>query len=338
MSLFRNFFVTLSVSLASLVMPGCGNNETYKLTANIEGLGTQNVSLYFYTRSGLQSVSIPAIDGVLEYTGSSKEPVLIELITGNRRTVGYIMARNGETISAGYRLGDNSVTTVKGNKVSARLASFCADNAALIDSLRPAELNAAIEEYVTGHPSDLVSAILMSRLYDATLDPAHAGELLRSIDAASRPASVMAGMGEMINVLPDSTASLPELSLYCLDDTLRTFAPKDSLGLILAITAPGGELPHDSLAARLNAAYDTLSGRLILVEFMAASDTMQWRGQIDSVKPAYDYVWMPGGVASPAVMPLNIKSLPAVVGADSTGRIIYRGSSIDDAIRQFTSK
>ena len=74
---------SLLLLIASLtLLPSCGGRDDYKLDVTVEGLGTQSVSLYFYTRDGLRTISIPVVDGHLEYTSSSQNPVLIELRVG----------------------------------------------------------------------------------------------------------------------------------------------------------------------------------------------------------------------------------------------------------------
>lgn len=327
----------LASAILGLMATACSGRDNFKLEVEVDGLGTQSINLYFYTRAGLKSVSIPAVDGRMEYTSSSKEPVLIELTTGGRRTIGFLMAQNGQTVKAFYRPGDSSATEVSGNKTSKRIAEFYAANAALVDSVGGPQLNEAIGRYIAANPADEVSAILLSRLYDATIDPAEANRLLHSIDPSVRTASIMAGMSELINVFPDSAATtLAPLRLYC-GDSVRTVAPRDTLGLILAIHSPMGSAAHDTVAARLNAAYDTLRKRVVMAELMTAADTVEWRAQIDSVAPRYTYGWLPGGIATPSLRGMNIKALPTFIAADSTGRILYRGPSLPQAIEQLFS-
>lgn len=326
----------LSAVVLSL-MASCGGRENLKITADIDGLGTQNVNLTYYTRSGLKTVSIPVVDGHLEYSYVSDEPLLIELTTGGGRLIGHLVAKNGQSVSAAYKLGDMSATTVKGDAVSKRLAEFCAANAAYIDSLNPQKLNGAIAKYVTENPDDQVSAILMSRYYDSTIDPAGASELLSGISASARPAAFVAGLSELLNVSPDSVATLTELTLYGRGDSLVTVAPHDSIGLLLAVSAVNDvRMPRDTAVARLNAAADSLKNRLAVVELIVAPDTAGWHEACRGAKTDYRIGWLPGGIASPAVRHLNIKSVPAVLVADSCGNIVYRGASLEEAVKQFT--
>ena len=328
----------LIVLCLTAVFAGCGGSDGLKITVDIDGLGTQNVNLSYYTRSGLRIVSIPVVDGHLEYSYVSEEPLLIELTTSGGRLIGHLIAKNGQTVTAKYKLGDTSAASVKGDAASKRLAEFCAANAGYIDALQSDKLNEAIATYVISHPDDQVSAILMARYYDARPDPARAAELLSGIDASARPAAFVAGAGELFNVAPDSLRRLPELAFYSKGDSISRFTPHDSIGLLLAVTAYGGALPRDSVVAGLNAAADTLKGRIEVVELIAAPDTAGWHQLLREPETYYPVGWLPGGIASPVVRELNIKSLPMFVLADSCGNIIYQGASAEDAVNQFLTE
>lgn len=332
MKLIRLF----SIFLLAIISVACGDTESYTLDITIEGLGTRNVNLYIYTRGGLKTVSIPAVDGKLTYKSGSKEPVLVEFLTNERYSLGCLMVQNGETVKAHFAPGDNANISIEGNKVSRRLADFIAENATLIDSLQPAALNSAIESYVAENPDDEVSGILLSRYYDASLDPERTLETIRAVSPAARPAAIMGGMSELNNVNPDSLSEFTGIDMFTLDKGLLTFAPEDSLGVMLAVIQPGDGASHDSVIIDFNAAYDSLHSYLKLVELAVVADTVRLRALTDSIKPRYDIAWMPGGVANPTVRRFNIKNLPMIIVADSAGTILYRGESIQEGIVMFT--
>ncbi|MBD5214110.1 MAG: hypothetical protein HDS75_04725 [Bacteroidales bacterium] len=333
-----NWIKHITLFCLAAIAVSCGSSDSLEITVDIDGLGTQNVNLSYYTRSGFKTVSIPVIDGHLEYSYVSEETLLIEFTTANGRLIGHVVAKNGEKITAKFKLGDSSASSVKGNAVAKRLAEFCAANAAVIDSLDLEGLNQAIAKYVEAHPDDQVSTILMSRYYDATLDPDRAAELLSGIAAAARPASLAAGASELYNVGPDTVSLMPELSLYNKGDSLSKFAPKDSLGLLLAINAYDAAISRDSTVRMLNAIADSLKGYAQVVELLCAPDTAAWHALALEAKATYPVTWLPLGLASPAIRELNIKSLPTIVVADSCSNIVYQGASFDEAASYFNSK
>lgn len=327
----------LSILLLAIVSVSCGDSETYTLDVTIDGLGTRNVNLFIYSRSGLKSVSIPAVDNVLTYKSSSGEPVLVDLLTNDRRFLGCIMVGNGETVKAHFVPDNNGSTSVDGNKVSHRLYSFISDNAAYIDSAQPDKLNAAIEQYVKGNPDDIVSGILLSRFYDVVDDYSRPAELAALLSPEARPAAVMGGFSELINVNTDSLPPLTEISLMTSDKGLQTFSPGDGLGLMLVVSGADSE-GRDSVVNRLNETFDTLKEQVRMVELVLAADTVRLNKLLtDSVKPKYDVAWMPGGVVSPSIRSLNIKQIPMYILADTVGAIIYRGTLLEDAVGRCTS-
>lgn len=327
----------LPVILLTIVVAACHDKDYYTLDVTIDGIGTRNVNLYIYSDNGLKTVSLPAVDNKFSYKSSTDAPVFIDFMTNDNRSLGFLMVENGDEIEARFAPGRASVTSIKGNEVSERLADFMSSHASLIDSLRPAELNSAIERYVSDNPDDIVSGIVVSRFYDATVDPEAARQLIERISPSARPVAIMGGYSTLANVVPDTTARLDSVSLYTIADGLKTFSPVDSLGLLVAVVGPDDVVPHDSTIVKINAARDTLKTRLKFVELALVADTAALRSLTDSIKPAYPIGWLPGGVANPEVSHLNIKQLPMIIVADSTGTIIYRGDSLEEGIEQFTT-
>lgn len=328
-------FKALTILCLTVILASCSKHDYLKLKVNIDGLGTQSVYLTYFTRAGLRTVSMPVVDDYFEYTYVSEKPILFELTTSGGRLIGHLMAKNDQTVKANFKIGDTSAASVKGDEASRRLAQFCAANAGAIDTRDHLSLNRAIENYVNANPADVVSAILMSRYYDSSLDPDRAARLVAAIDVSARPASLLAGLNELVNIFPDTLHLLPPLSLYTVRDSATSFAPHDSIGLLLAFTPADSPAPRDSVVRRFNHIADSLKSRLSVVELIVTPDTARWQDIVRSAEAGYPVAWLPGGIASPDVRSLNIKMLPMIVLADSASNIIYRGPSLEDALNQF---
>ena len=117
------------------------------------------------------------------------------------------------------------------------------------------------------------------------------------------------------------------------DDSLRSYNPRHSrLSLIVISDNKSGRA--DSIVPqlrRLRRTYnDKTAGHSGL---FGRRDTTVWKQSIRNDSSRWLQGWGAGSLASPAISRLGVRSLPFFVVADSTGKQLYRGLSIAQALK-----
>ena len=321
---------------AMLGMAGCGDDSEFRVTGTIEGLGTQNLRVIYYTNTGLKSLTSTAVDGKFNFTGNAPAETLVEIFTSDRVPLMRLAIRNGETVEVKIDRAEPYKLTLKGNDVSKRMAAFMRDNRDLLTAGNREAINAAVADYVGRNTKDLSSTILLLTEYDAFGHEQEADSLLNMIDAKSRPEflteNIEAGLAQR-NAAVEHARMLP-LRLYTDADSMTTFNTSGSAYSLLIFTRTGRERA-DSLRYQLSVLMGrTDASRLRVVDISLATDSADWHSQPHILPADKDGIsaWMPGAIASVPVKQLAITRTPYFVVADSAGTQIYRGASLKDAI------
>lgn len=314
----------------SLLLSACGGGDSFRVIGTVDGLGTQNIRVVYYSDQAVRSTTTTAIDGKFNFEGRSAQPVIIELYTNTRTPIGRLVVQNGETVESSFSLEDPSVAQISGNKVSQGLVSFIKDNKDAISSGDRRSVNDAVARYVAAHREDFLSTVLMLTYYDAYGNERMADSLMSLIDVKMRPSSLVEGYMAMLEHERASVTDQPVLPMtfYSLADTMATVNPARSAMTLLGFTMASVER-RDSVVPLFNRLLKDKTGHeLQIVEISFDTDTAAWKAEAAAVEPDYLYVWAPGAVSSAAVEKLSVPRVPYFIVADSTGRQLYRGSSV----------
>lgn len=326
--------------LAAAMLAACGGGDTFRVIGTVDGLGTQNIRIVYYSDQAVKSATTTVIDGKFNFEGRAAQPVIMELYTNTRSPIGRLVVRNGETVEARFSLGKPTEVSLKGNDTSEELAKFIKENKNILDSGNSGDVNEAITRYVTSHTGNFLSTVLLLTYYDCSLDGVMADSLMSMIDVGMRPASLVEGYYALLEHQRATVLSAPvvPLSLYSRADSMMMVNPMRSAKTLLGFTLSESGM-RDSIVPRLNdlvADCDSLG--LQIVEISLDTDTAAWKKSIDDVKTGYDYTWVPGAVAATGIRQLSVPGAPFFIVADSTGAQLYRGESIAAAVSAARSK
>lgn len=310
----------------------CGSDDSFRVMATVDGLGTQNVRAVYRSGGRVNVVPAVALDGKFQFSGNSAQPVLIDLYTGSRSLIGSLVVSNGETVEVSFKLNEPGYMTAKGDKISEQMARFKTANSEAINNGDDITVNNAVARYVADNLKNPAAAYIVMSMYNPSIDPSTADSLLTAIDPKARPAGdLVSSFRETLALGLDTLPTFSPVRLYTTGDSMTTIAAAGSRGVLLAFSGVADGEPHDSLVSRLNVLHDSLKTRVRVVELSTVADTAAWHGQIDNVKPRYTRCWMPGGVSSPALDRIAVRRLPWYVAADSTGSILYAGPQLNAA-------
>lgn len=318
-------FAACAVILMTLSSLSCGRSKSFTAKVTFEGLGTQNIEIFYDGDDAVDRQSKAAMDGRLEFTGHSSRPTVVEMYSRTGSFLGRFVAQNGDKVEVTFPAGSAGRFTAKGNKTSVALAEFLAANAEA-DS---AAMNAAVSNYVAANRSGALSPILLTYYFNSAADPTEAvrlADILREADNADRATTSL--LTSLAGFRTAENRKFMPVALINSADTTLILDPADA-PLTLIYVAKAVRL-SDTLAADI--AVDRLP-EMRLAVIRTSMDTVNWRRVRDHyTRPNTVFFWSPGSLMTSSGDDLQIPSLPYCLLVDSLGNEIFRGASADDAL------
>ncbi len=341
MEKFANFVEIIWISMklrliiaavVASVMAACGDDTQFRVTGEVQGLGTRTINMLYVADGAVHQEGQPAIDGKFDLHGVSGEYTVVELFTAQHTLIARMIVKNGQTINCKLDLENPYTLELKGNKPVEQWSEWIRQNAGVIEIGNPGLVNKLVADFVVNHRDDILSSALMLTTYYAPDNESQADSLFALIAPAARPDKLVDDYRLLLsyNNSAHLNAKIRPFSLYSYGDSTEHYAPgKASYTLFYFANQ---EHRRDTIVKAIDAIYDNYSRRrLKVLDISCAVDTTAWRRERpDSLR--WTRVWTPGGVASAAFDHLNIPRLPYYILADSTGQQVYRGGSVKAAI------
>lgn len=323
----------LLLLIPAVIASGCSGSREFRLDAASDDIGTQNVTLIYYTGGSYHVESVPAIDGQFSVTGSLSAPTYVEVYTGTGSLLGEFIVEGGDHIEARFSALNPENISIKGNDDAESLAEFLKNNRKLVDSNDFDGLNRAIEEFVRDDPERFVATVLLTRYYTVEGYEDKAIELIQMIPEKYRKENFSEGFEQMLNVsLASDTLSLKEIRAFSKEDTAATFLPGGTR-LNLVMLTDNDSRGADSIKAMISAlrAGSPAVDSLRIVDLGCDRDTLLWHSSLRALPEDYPRdvtrLWLNAGVATEGIALAAPTTIPYFLLADSTGRLLYRGPS-----------
>lgn len=307
----------------------CSNKKTFEAEIEFPGLATQNIEILAIEPEGISRQSIAAIDGHLSFTSNASNGAVVEMYTRGGNFLGRFYAERGDKIKATV---NNPVDfTIKGNKTSESLAQFLKGKV-ITDTLT---INRAVTQQIEKTPGDKLSLILFDYYFtqgidnDATLrlidllekNGNTSGNLIYTRQSIERLSSVPSGINwDTKMVVPGDTVEHPDFTTH--KATLLYIAPFNRRG--------------DTISQSI---LDSIPSEIHLTVVRTYVDSVGWENSRSKIKRnGISFFWAPGGMAHPAIYPLNLPEMPYWVAVDSTSSEISRSSDPLETIHAVTKK
>lgn len=319
MSKIHLFSLFLTVSLLA-VFSSC-SSDGFKIDGNLSGLDGGEVRIVFSGDSGIVDEWVALNKkGKFSYKGMALQPILVSILDHHDKVLATVAVKAGDHLKIKGDASKAMGVKVKGNRLNEEWQLFRDEHAAFYTDPNPSRLNAAIEKYVREHPADMLSTVLLVADYSDYSDRDKVDKMLRSIDAAARPASLTAALGEK------REQHLPRLLSLTLWKFGGAFEDVKLAGRcnVLSLWAK----PQDNRNAYA-AKIKSLSDSIRVIDILAESDTLRWHQTIAGDE--WSHYWAPAGPMEQGIESLKILSLPWFAVTDSTGLVVYSGSSFDEA-------
>lgn len=320
-------FVTF---ICAAILWSCGDSESFTIEGTVDGNATLNLRFIYYSNNTLVRGLTAARDGKFEYKGVAPTPTIVEILDNDYRPLGRLFVVNGDHIECSLTRNAPNAIKVSGSEVSERWADFLNDNA---EGLNSPTANNVIEKYVSDHPDDIVSTLLMLTSYNASSNALKADSLMSSINPDVRPSTIVAGFNTLLQRLVSDSATEPITGITCLNmkDSLVKVDP-EARPLSLIILSDNASGRQDSIVSALK----RLSGKskkksLQIIDISLDKDTVAWHKSVRPDSADWHQLWVAGSLASPGLERLGVPTVPYFIITDSTGVQLLRTVSIKRA-------
>ncbi len=312
--------------LCTVLLWGCSDSESFRISGELEGKPTMNLRVIYYADGTLHNNVIACREGEFEFYGKSRQPVVVEIFDYENHLLGRVYVRDGQSVSLDIDPADVFNVSASGTEENVRWARFLKDNS---DSLRAGgtAANRAIGGYISAHPEDVVSTLLLVYHYNSSTDPEEADSLLQIIDPAARPGALTEGYNYQLARLVTHTAtdSLPDFRIRRRGGLMESISPADSILTLIAVdNDEHGQ--QDSIHPALRRIHGR--GGVRIVEIGIDSDTLSWYRRMTADSVAWVHGWSAGGLAGNALRGMGVQSVPYFIVCDSTGRPLHRGGAV----------
>lgn len=322
----KGFIVSVAI-LTLLVLASCSPDHSTLEFAFESGVGTVKIE-YYSVIDGEGKVNTV----ICPYNSGKGK---IKLQTGDA-TVAFVSDDRGSIFCPVYIKGgseikisgpDNDLSSwkVEGDAVNEEITEWRLKHSEALGRTSVGLLNTEVAKYVESHPDRLSSAIILivyydrrqgtkefRRLWSSLSEEVRNSEVLRSIDAEGK--------------FEDESAVREKITkrlFYNSGDSVTEIDPRQHRVTIWYFR----ETTYHSDALRKSAALaDSISGGH-LVDVLATTDTIGWRGNIVKGTTA---VWAPGAEQNASVKQFVIPKMPYIVATDSLGTQIFRGTSVTE--------
>lgn len=319
--------------VTALLISGCSKNDKFGIRGEITGIGSQMITLTYYSNGGMQRITVPAEAGAFRMQGISAQPALASLTLSDGTPIATLVVKNGDKIKLHANIDDPLALDVSGSSTSAKIAEWMCDNAPALHTRDAETINRSIAEFVTHNRNDIAATALLVTEFRTEGYEQLADSLFTLISPEARPAAVVQNFNTILasQLSNAARADLPPLNLYGRGDSMVRYNPRNQSVSILYFISTDRSA-RDSvipLIRKLTEKYP--HQRFRPVEISTAADSAAWSKSIQPDSATWSQTWAPGSVAATVIHKLTVPRIPFFIVADSTGSQLYRGSSVTRA-------
>lgn len=334
-----------------LLATGCGKKEfvvDFSLDSEVNG----NFRIIYFASDARNAFwmesAAPVEGGKYHFTGPLVRPSLVYVFSHSDTEPSAIFyVEKGSVITVTGKGNNPSTWSFDGNKLTKEWSDWRLANSDALASSDPGKVNEAIAAYIVKNQDSRLSPLLLLTSYNRNVDPEGFMRLWKKIPEKVRGDKVvkLASAAEFASSVPFSpqgtelsyapVRKMEKLRIHSLRNGLDTVTPdRPTLLWFWHREDSGRNGAIDSLRAVVKAWPDSAARNI--VDISLDPDSVSWAGSCsgDSLKSTVRG-WMPQGEVSPLAMKLGVVSTPAYIVADKTGKIVYRGSVIKDALGKF---
>lgn len=317
-----------------MILGACSRSREVRIDALSDDIGTRNVVVTFADGDTYRSETVSAIDGTFSLTlmMSTPDPTVVEVTTTEGAPLGMFIVRGGDHIKVRLSVRDPRAIEVEGNRDAEHLAEFLKEQGELIDSGDVAALNKVIDSYISEHPDEFLSTVLLTHFYCVPGYEERAMELLRLIPEKYAPRGFAFPFMQQLDLsqAADSLA-IEEVKGYSRGDSAYIWRPAGARLNLLMLTDDSSRMADSirTLASLLDNPAD--ASRLRITDFGIDRDTILWNASMRNLPEDYPSpvmrLWLPAGSATVPLTEVRPSAIPYFILTDSLGNMLARSPS-----------
>ena len=312
--------------ITALVVMMCTSGDKWKVEGNIRGLANGNLRLVWVDENGTVSEAwVSAVSDRFKAQGHCKGPTLLAIYYGQTRLFTTLLIDVGDNLKLRGDILKPYELECRGNDVCQQWLEWRAKHTVQYQLADRKQLNSEIESYVKTHPKEMLSTLLT--LADYT--PEHhtqVASLLKLISKDAKPSTLTAWHNSWEQLGPEATvAHISGITLMNQENEKQSVSTHQSSYTLFLMWNTSWLTNREQAIKEINAFQQRHPKSQIVAIYMEA-DTQAWRPSTrNEAMNGWIHLWAPGGATTASLMPMNIKELPTVIVADSTGRILPEG-------------
>lgn len=320
------------LSVLLLLVCSCADSTRFVVNGTTPGTDNMNLRFGYDSPSGYRSGVVAVRDGKFEFSGESQVPTLVEMYEHDYTPLGQLYLVNGDKVECVVTRGKPEAIKISGTPVNERWAKFLNSNTGV---LRTPDCDSVIAAYVTAHPDDILSTLLLMTQYDARRNPAGADSLLSKIHPSARPEFLAGSFSYLLSRAyhEGTLAPVDSITYISTSNTVDALSPEGRKATVYLFTADETQRTDSIVKALVR--LSKLRG-VAVADIFLSPDTLTWRRMIrnerlSGVDGTWRRGWLPGNIGAPQLQALGVTSLPFALVCDSTGAQRFRGQDIRDA-------
>jgi len=318
----------------ALLLGACGSDKGYKIECTVEGLGDRGLEMLQTdgTKLGRNQLH-PGKDGKVVIEGEAERPLFVELfpMDGGEPLVSLVV-HDGDRIklSIDPAEGLKSLKISGNNQAMNEYGAWIAGADSLMRAATPEQANRMITDFVDTHRESEGAAMAVATLYRTRGHELQADSVFNLISPEARGHWATAIFGSALGRLTTDIDRSPRGFSFPVGVTPNvSYSPNLQRYALLMFN----DRPKSAAAVKiLKALHKEFKEREVrLIEIGMETDSALWRADLGADTALWKQAWAPGGPSAMQIRSFTIPEAPFVILADSTGYVVYRGTSIEMA-------
>lgn len=338
--------ICLAAALMTL-LSSCAKNE-FKVEVELRSPVNESYSLTYYVsdkkKGWITENAVTVQNGRGMVRCITRNPTLVWISRGSTHNNDVAFyAERGDKIAVTGKDGDPMTWEIGGNDINEEWSAWRIKNADALRSRNAEKINAAVKGFVEKNRDSEVSVLLMLTTYDRQSDEKGYAALWNKIDEDAKTPEILAAVGradQLTAARVEAPSRVQELKMHCVGETIMSVKPAVSDALLMYFWTSETSSRKSDIDS-LRAIYkENHGGKLLkIMDVALARDSMSWLSEVrrDSLPgehPDWLRAWAPGGRLHSSVVALSIPSSTWFIVMDRTGRQVYRGMEVKEALRQ----
>lgn len=318
----------------ALLLGACGSDKGYKIECTVEGLGDRGLEMLRTDGSTLGRHPLhPGKDGKVVIEGEAPRPVFLELFPmDGGEPLASLVVRDGDRIKlyVDPARGLGSLKVSGNNQAMNEYAAWIAGADSLLRAATPEQANRLITDFVDTHRGSEGAAMAVATLYRTRGHELQADSVFNLISTEARGPWATAIFGSALGRLTADIDRSPRGFSFPVGVTPDVSYSTNLQRYALLLFS---DRPKSAAALRLLKALhkEFKESEVRLIEIGMETDSAVWRANLGADTALWKQAWAPGGPSAMQIRTFTIPEAPFVIVADSTGRVVYRGTDIAEA-------